>query len=79
MNPVLNMIWLMKVLRRRTASNKLLRDKACSIATNLKYDGYQSGTVSLVYKCFDERSLDSTVTRDQLDTLVTRDKSAIKS
>ena len=79
MKPVLNMIWLMKVLRRRTASNKLLRDKACSIATNLKYDGYQSGTVSLVYKCFDERSLDSTVTRDQLDTLVTRDKSAIKS
>ena len=73
------MIWLMKVLRRRTASNKLLRDKACSIAANLKYDGYQSGTVSLVYKCFDERSLDSTVTRDQLDTLVTPDKSAIKS
>ena len=56
-----------------------MSDKACSIATNLKYDGYQSGTVSLVYKCFDERSLDSTVTRDQLDTLVMRDKSAIKS
>ena len=73
------MIWLMKVLRRRKASNKLLCDKACSIATNLKYDGYQSGTVSLVYKCFDERSLGSAVTLDHLDTLATRDKSAIKS
>ena len=29
-----------KDLKRRTASNKLLRDKAFNIAKNLKYDGY---------------------------------------
>ena len=29
-----------KDLKRRTASHKLLRDKAFNIAKNLKYDGY---------------------------------------
>ena len=30
-----------KDLKRRTASDKVLRDKAFNIAKNLKYDGYQ--------------------------------------
>ena len=30
-------------LTRRTASDKILRDKAFDIAKNLKYDGYQRG------------------------------------
>ena len=30
-----------KDLKRRTASDKLLRDKAFNIAKNPKYDGYQ--------------------------------------
>ena len=30
-----------KDLSRRTASDKILRDKAFNIAKNLKYDGYQ--------------------------------------
>ena len=30
-----------KDLPRRTASDKILRDKACNIVKNLKYDGYQ--------------------------------------
>ena len=30
-----------KVLARRTASNKVLKDKAFNIAKNPKYDGYQ--------------------------------------
>ena len=32
-----------KNLARRTASDKVLRDKAFNIAINPKYDGYQCG------------------------------------
>ena len=37
-----------KDLARRTASDKLLRDKTFNIAKNQKYDGYQSGLASMV-------------------------------
>ena len=43
-----------KDLKRRTASEKVLRDKACNIAKNPKYDGYERGLTSMVYKFFDE-------------------------
>ena len=43
-----------KDLARRTASDKSLRDKAFNIAKNSKYDGYQGGLASMVYKCFDK-------------------------
>ena len=42
-----------KDLTRRTASDKILRDKAFNIAKNPKYDGYQRGLSSIVYKFFD--------------------------
>ena len=45
-----------KDLARRTASDKVLRDKAFNIAKNLKYDGYQRGLASMVYKYFDKMS-----------------------
>ena len=45
-----------KDLARRTASIKNLRDKAFNIAKNPKYDGYQRGLVSMVYKFFDKKS-----------------------
>ena len=45
-----------KDLKRRTASDKALRDKAFNYAKNLKYDGYQRGLASMVYKCFDKKS-----------------------
>ena len=45
-----------KDLERRTASNKILRDKAFNIARNSKYDGYQRGLASMVYKYFDKTS-----------------------
>ena len=32
-------------LTRRTASDKILSDKAFNFAKNLKYDGYQHGLV----------------------------------
>ena len=45
-----------KDLARRTVSDKVLRDKAFNIAKNPKYDGYQRGLGSLVYKFFDKKS-----------------------
>ena len=38
-----------KDLARRTASDKVLRDKAFNIAKTRKYDGYQTGLISMVY------------------------------
>ena len=43
-----------KDLARRTDSDKGLRDKAFNIAKNPKYDEYQRGLASMVYKFFDK-------------------------
>ena len=43
-----------KDLKRRAFPNKVLRDKAFNIAKNPKYDGYQRGLASMVYKSFDK-------------------------
>ena len=45
----------------RTKSDKVLRDKACGIASDPKYDGYQIGVASMVCKFFDEKSSGSGV------------------
>ena len=45
-----------KDLAKRTQSDKVLRDKAFKIASDPKYDGYQRGLASMVYKFFDKRS-----------------------
>ena len=45
-----------KNLARRTASDKVLRDKAFNIVKNPKYYGCQRGLVSVVYKIFDKKS-----------------------
>ena len=45
-----------KDLKRRTFSDKVLRDKAFNIAKNPKYDGYQRGFRSMVYKFFNKKS-----------------------
>ena len=45
-----------KDLVRRTQSDKVLRDKAFNIASNPKYDGYQRGLASMVYKFFYKKS-----------------------
>ena len=42
-----------KDLAKRTAADKVLSDKAFNIANDLKYDGYQRGLPSTVYKSFD--------------------------
>ena len=42
-------------LVKRTQSDKFLRDKAFEIANDRKYDGYQRGFASMVYKFFDKK------------------------
>ena len=41
---------------KRTASDKVLRDKEFNIAKSSKYDGYQKGIASMVYNFFDKKS-----------------------
>ena len=48
-------------LNRRTAADKVLHYKALDIAKNPKYDGYQHGLVSMVYKSFDKKTSGGTV------------------
>ena len=50
-----------KDLSRRTIADKVLRDKAFNIAKNTKYDRYQRGLASIVYKLFDKNMYDGTV------------------
>ena len=50
-----------KDLKRRTFSNKVLKDKAFNFAKNPKYDGYQKGLASMVYKFFHKNSKGSGV------------------
>ena len=45
-----------KDLVKRTQSDKVLKDKAFKIASDPKYDGYQRGLASIVYKLFDKKS-----------------------
>ena len=46
----------LKNLAKRTQSDKYFRDKAFKIASDSKYDGYQRGVASMVYKFFDKKS-----------------------
>ena len=45
-----------KDLAKRTQSDKVLRDKVFKIVSNPKYDGYQTGLASMIYKFFDKKS-----------------------
>ena len=48
-----------KDLINRTEPDKVLRDKAYDLASNPEYDGYQRGLASMIYKCFDKKSMGS--------------------
>ena len=50
-----------KDLTKRTQSDKVLKDNPFKIASDPKYDGYQRGLVSMVYKFFDKESSGSGV------------------
>ena len=52
-----NMVYgKLKDLVKRTQSGKFLKDKVFEIVSNPKYDCYQRGLASMVYKFFDEKS-----------------------
>ena len=53
-----------KDLVKRTQSDKVLRDKAFKIASDPKYDSYQRGLASMVYKFFDKKSSGSGITNE---------------
>ena len=48
-----------KDLVKRIQSDKVLKDKVSKIASDPKYDGYQKGLASMVYKFFDKKSKES--------------------
>ena len=50
-----------KDLTKRTVAGKILRNRAFNIAKDPKYDGYQRGLASMVYKFFDKKSAGSGV------------------
>ena len=45
-----------KDLAKRTQSDKVLGDKAFKVGKDPKYDGYQRGLASMVYKFLDKKS-----------------------
>ena len=53
-----------KDLVKRTQSDKVLGNKAFKIASDPKYDGYQRGLASMVYKFFDKKSSGSGITNE---------------
>ena len=48
---------------RRSASDKVLHDKAFKIVKNQKFDRYQRGIFLMTYKVFDKKSYRGAVTR----------------
>ena len=54
-----------KDLVKRTQSNKVLKDKAFKIVSDPKYDGYQRGLASMVYKFFDKMSKESDIVTNE--------------
>ena len=55
-----------KDLTRRTVSDKILHDKAFNIIKNWKYDRYQRGLASMVYKIFNKKTSGRTVKNKNL-------------
>ena len=47
---------VLKILKKRTAADKVLKNKAFNIAKDPKYDRYQRGLASMVYKFFDQKT-----------------------
>ena len=52
-----------KDLAKRTAADKVLRNKAFNVAKDPKYDGYQRGLASVVYKFCDKKTAGSGLSR----------------
>ena len=61
-----------KDLIKRTHSDKALKDKAFKIASNPKYDGYQRGLASMVYKFFVKKSKGSGIINEPIYQLANK-------
>ena len=55
-----------KDLVKRTQSDKVLGDKAFKIASDPKYDGYQRGLASMVYKFLIKNLVEVVLLMDQI-------------
>ena len=55
-----------KDLNRRTASDKLLLDKAFNIAKNAKYDRYQRDLASVVYNLFNKKTSGGSIKKENI-------------
>ena len=55
-----------KDLTKRTASDKIIRDKAFNIDKSPKYDRYQHGLGSMVYRFFDKKSSRSGINNENI-------------
>ena len=55
-----------KDLTRKRAFDKILHNKAFNIAKNPKYDGYQRGLASMVYKLFGKKTSGSGVKNENM-------------
>ena len=58
---------LIKHVLRDLKSSKVLRDKAFKIASDPKYDGYQRGLASMVFKFFDKKSKGSGINTNEFN------------
>ena len=58
-----------KDLARRKASDKMLSDKAFSNAKNPKYDGYQKGLASMVYKFCDKKASGGAIKNENMSIM----------
>ena len=56
-----------KDLVKRAQSDKVLKDKAFKVASDPKYDGYQRGLASIVYKFSDKKSKQSGIVANESD------------
>ena len=55
-----------KDLNRRTAADKVSRDKEFNFAKNLKNDGCQRGIATMVYKRFDKKTSGSGIKNEDI-------------
>ena len=53
-------------LNRRTFADKVWHDKAFNIAKDLRYDRYQRGLPSMVYKFFDKKTSGSGIKNENI-------------
>ena len=56
----------MKDLDRRTFADEVLHDKAFNIAKYPKYDGYQHGLSSMIYKVSDKKTSGSGIKNENV-------------